>query len=129
LSSGIWQYYMLGGEAADSVLVVLDLLATLVQFGLYMAVEDAEYGAKHWEDFDADKMAVPITELRSQHRSGCEVLGSGPFEPRAASRSGLFDRVGGRRVQSSVKAHEASYPGYLSAIASEMMHRNRMKRK
>lgn len=51
-----------GGEAADKALLVLDIVSTLTQFGLYMAIFDAEYKAVGWNDYDPDKTTVSATE-------------------------------------------------------------------
>ena len=51
-----------GGEPTEKALIVLDVISTLAQFGLYMAVFDAEYKALDWDDYDADKTTVSVTE-------------------------------------------------------------------
>lgn len=51
-----------GSEAAEKALIVFDIVSTLTQFGLYMAVFDAELKAQDWADYDVDKTTVSITE-------------------------------------------------------------------
>lgn len=51
-----------GPEAAEKALLVLDIVSTLTQFGLYMAVFDAEYEAVGWNDYDEDKTTVSVSE-------------------------------------------------------------------
>ncbi|KAL9106679.1 MAG: hypothetical protein Q9227_008331 [Pyrenula ochraceoflavens] len=51
-----------GGEAADKALLVLDVISAIAQFGLYMAVCDAEYSATKWADYDPDVTSVTVME-------------------------------------------------------------------
>lgn len=51
-----------GGVAAEKALIVFDVVSSLAQFGLYMAVFDAEYKAVQWKDYDSDKTTVSVTE-------------------------------------------------------------------
>jgi hypothetical protein len=51
-----------GGEAADKALIVFDIITSLTQFGLYMAVFEAEYEALDWTDYSEAKTTVSVTE-------------------------------------------------------------------
>jgi hypothetical protein len=51
-----------GGQAAEKALVVVDIVSTLAQFVLYMAVFKAEYEALDWEEYDEDNTTVSVTE-------------------------------------------------------------------
>ncbi len=59
-----------GGAAAEKALIVLDVVSSLAQFGLYMAVFDAEYKAVQWKDYDSDKTTVSVTECALNLVSG-----------------------------------------------------------
>jgi hypothetical protein len=77
------------GENAEKALLVLDIISTLAQFGLYMAVYDAEYAAVQWADYDRDKTTVSVTECTLNTIAGLGYATAAFFKMKQPQMSGV----------------------------------------
>ena len=78
-----------GGEIAEKALIIMGVVSSLTQFGLYMAVFDAEYKAVQWEDYDSDRTTVSVTECTLNLLSGIGYSTAAYFKMQQPHISGL----------------------------------------